>query len=354
MQIIKSIIMMKTFASLSAILLLSGLFSCQSGEKSAESGTRYYRHLRFSETPYDRFTGNHEITAREAKRIDHYRFSYDDQSRLVALEYMRGDELLSGSSSGASRILISYEGNKEIHHFFDRNGEPVKWSGVDRAVYELDENGNRKTLKFYDKEGTPIENNNGIARFEWKIMPTEQVRENRYNLKGEETVLNEFCPFYELRFTYNDLGWMTDMANYQGDTMYNCTVENCGDIGVSYFSFAYNDGGDLTSFTVRSLTGQLSNLYWGWARYENKYDENGYVLERAMFDQDNEPLAGMSVPVTQMVYNEHGSVVERKNMDINRNLINNPRTGVSVIKYLYDEAGHPTDTLRFNNEMAAL
>jgi len=234
------------------------------------------------------------------------------------------------------------------------NGESTTWSGVTTAVYELDEYGSRKGLQFLDKEGNPTENRNGIAWFEWNILPTEQIRENRYNLKGEETVLNEFCPFYELRFTYDNEGWVTNMANYQGDTMYNCTVENCGDIGVSYFSFAYNDAGDLTSFTVSSLTGQLSNLYWGWARFENKYDENGNNIENVMYDQDDEPLAGMSVPVTQMVYDERGLLLERKNMDINRNLINHPQSGVSVLKYAYNESGHPSDTLRFNSDMAAL
>ena len=345
---------MRSLSVLFAAVLTMALTSCQSGEKSTDSGIAYYRQLRFSETPFDVYTGNHEITASEAEKVNHYKFTYDEESRLKSLEYMRGDELLKGSSSGASRILISYEGSQEIHYFFDHNGEPTKWADIYKAVYELDNNGKRKGLRFYDEDGNLTENYNGIAWFEWHIMPTEQVRENRYNLKGEETVLNEFCPFYELRFTYDNKGWVTNMANYQGDTMYNCTVENCGDIGVSYFSFDYNDKGDLTSFEVRSLTGQLSNLYWGWARFENRYDEHGNTIERAMFDQDDEPLGGMSVPVTQMVYNEQGSVVERRNMDIGRNLINHPRSGVSVIKYLYDESGHPSDTLRFNSEMASL
>ena len=46
--------------------------------------------------------------------------------------------------------------------------------------------------------------------------------------------------------------------------------------------------------------------------------------------------------------------MERKNMDIARNMIDHPRSGVSVIKYVYDESGNPSDTLRFNREMAAL
>jgi hypothetical protein len=345
---------MRTIVSLSVLILAVVLYSCQSKEKSADSGIDYYRQLRFSETPYDPITGNHKITAEEARTVNHYRFSYDNESRLISVEYMRGNELLRGSSTDAARIRISYDGNKEIHHFFDHRGEPTKRAGVFTSVYELDDNGSRKGLQFLDKEGNPTENRNGIAWYEWQVLLTGQVKENRYNLYGKETVLNEFCPFYELRFSYDDNGWVTDMANYQGDTMYNCTVENCGDIGVSFFAFEYNDVGDLTSFAVRSLTGQLSNLYWGWARFENKYDQNGYIIERTMFDQDDEPLSGMEVPVTQTVYNEHGSVVERKNMDINRNLINHPNSGVSIVKYAYNESGYPSDTLRFDSDKVAL
>ena len=83
-------------------------------------------------------------------------------------------------------------------------------------------------------------------------------------------------------------------------------------------------------------------------------DENGNNIELVYYDQDDEPLAGMSVPVTQMVYDERGLLMERKNMDINRNLINHPRSGVSVLKYAYDESGHPSDTLRFNSDMTAI
>ena len=73
-----------------------------------------------------------------------------------------------------------------------------------------------------------------------------------------------------------------------------------------------------------------------------------------MFEQDDEPLGGMSVPVTQTVYDEHGSVVEKKFMDMNRQLINDPNSGVSVEKYIYDELGHRKNTLKFDASLAAL
>ena len=345
---------MKQINFFAIAFLVIVLASCQSGNETSESGDKYFRKLRFSESAYDQYTGLHEITADAAKKINHYKLSYDEDMRLVEVKYCRGEELLYGSSAGASQIVISYEGNKEIHSYFNRNGEQISRAGYYTAEFDLDDSGVRKHLRFYDKEGNAVENRNGIAWFDWEFLEEGKLKENRYNMEGEETVLNEFCPFYELRFDYDDKGFVTMMANYQGDSMYNCTVENCGDIGVSYFRFDYNEAGDITDFTVESLTGQLSNLYWGWARYEQKYDDHGNLIERVMFDQDDEPVGGMSIPVTQMVYDEYGSVIERKYMNINRQLINHPQSGISVEKYSYNELGIPQDTLRFDAQMTAI
>jgi len=180
------------------------------------------------------------------------------------------------------------------------------------------------------------------------------VRELRYNLAGEETVMNPFCPFYELRFTYNDDGYVTRMANYMEDTLYNCTAENCGDIGVSYFVFTPNQYGDIEKFEVFNVFGQMSNLYWGWSKRVSKFDENGYVLETAYFDQDDEYLAGKNVPVTQYKYDEHGALVETVNMDKDRNIINHPDTGVAITEYKYDDTGNRVETLSYNKDKVAL
>jgi YD repeat-containing protein len=166
--------------------------------------------------------------------------------------------------------------------------------------------------------------------------------------------MNQFCPFYELRFSYNDKGYVTRMANYMGDTLYNCTAENCGDIGVSYFEFEPNEFGDNLSFSVYNATGQMSNLYWGWSRRVSKYDENGYVLETAVFDQDNEYIGGKNVPVTQSTYDSHGALIETRNMDKDRNIINSPDNGVAITEYKYDEKGNRTETVRYDKDMVAV
>jgi YD repeat-containing protein len=160
--------------------------------------------------------------------------------------------------------------------------------------------------------------------------------------------MNPFCPFYELRFSYNDKGFMTRMANYKADTLYNCTAENCGDIGVSYFTFKPNEKGDVESFSVFNVFGQMSNLYWGWSKRINKVDENGYVTETAVFDQDDEYVSGKLVPVTQNVYDNHGALIEVREMDKDRNLINNPENGVAITEFKYDELGNRTETLSYD------
>jgi len=333
-----------------AIVLLSACNQNQAN-KNADSGTKYYRNLLFSETPWDIEKGSRELTPGEAAEINSYKFVYDNEGRLLSVEFVRGDELLGyGSLDGAAKITYEYSDSKQIKHYFDENNQPIESGGVFTEEYTLDENGVRTGLKFFDKNGQPVENRNKINYYVWTILEDGMLQEKRYNLANEETIMNPFCPFYELRFTYNDKGFVTRMANYMDDTLYNCTAENCGDIGVSYFTFDPNEHGDVENFAVFNVTGLMSNLYWGWSKRVSKYDENGYVLETVYYDQDNEFVGGKMVPVTQYSYDKHGALVETKNMDKDRNIINNPDNGVAITEYKYDEKGNRTETIRYDKE----
>jgi len=344
--------------SLLGFIFMVSLVSCDqpASKKTAQlDNVKHFRQILFSETPWDDIKGTHPITAEEANTINNYMFTYDDKDRLVSVDYCRGDVLLGYSDLGAASIEITYDENSEIYHYFDENKQPAEVRGkVFKSVYMLDENGMRTSLEFFDKEGNPIENRNKIASYTWSRLPDGLIKENRVNLLGMEVILNEFCPFYELRFEYDDKGFVKRMANYEADTLYNCIAENCGDIGVSYFTFKSNDAGDLEEFTVYSTTGQLSNLYWGWAKFINKVDENGYVVETTYFDQDDEYLGGKSIPVRHYAYDEHGAVVETVMMDKDHNIVNHPTSGSAIIKYRYDEKGLPMDTLRFDKDRAPI
>jgi len=335
------------------LVLVISIVSCTStpANKNLHTGVEYFRNLQFSETPYDIEKGTHPLTAEEAKTINSYKFTYDKTGRLMSVEFVRNNVLLGYSSmQGAAKITYDYSDNMQTKHFFDKDNQPIESGGIFAAQYSLDAKGNRTGLMFLGKDGSMIENRNKIHSYSWSILPDGLVRELRYNLKGEETVMNPFCPFYELRFTYNDKGFTTRMANYKADTLYNCTAENCGDIGVSYFSFTQNASGDLEGFSVFNATGQMSNLYWGWSKRLSKYDENGYMLETKVFDQDNEYVKGKLVPIVQNTYDSHGSVLEVKNLDKDGNIINSPDNGVAITQYKYDEAGNRTETITLNKD----
>lgn len=348
---------MKNYRFLNLLFIASMamlIVSCsQPMDKSTETGkVQHFRNILFSETPWDEIQGTHKITGEQAETVNNYKFVYNEVGQVTSIEYSRGDSLMAHSSLGAAKIIFTYEGNKEIRNYFDKNNTPKKVNGdVFKAVYETNESGFKTGLKFYGEDGQPIGNRNNIAYYIWSKTDDGLIKENRFTLEGEETVLSEFCPFYELRFKYDEKGFITRMANYEADTLYDCTAENCGNIGVSYFDFKLDDHGSLLEFSVHSTTGQMSNLYWGWAKFSNKFDENGYVVERSMYDQDNEFVGGKMIPVRLYSYDESGSILEVKCLDANRQLMNNPRDTVAVTQYKYDELGNNIETLRFDKDM---
>jgi hypothetical protein len=336
-----------------SLVLGIAIVSCTGNneKKPMHTGVEYYRNLQFSETPYDIEKGTHPLTPDEAKTVNSYKFTYDKEGRLLSVEFCRNNVLLGYSSmGGAAKITYDYDGNKQTKHFFDKDNQPIESDGVFAEEYMLNADGNRAGLMNLGKDGSMIENRNKIHSWSWTILPNGMVRELRYNLKGEETVMNPFCPFYELRFTYNDKGYLVKMANYKADTLYNCTAENCGDIGVSYFTFTPNQYGDVETFAVYNVTGQMSNLYWGWSKRVSKFDENGYPVETSVYDQDDEYVGGKLVPITQYTYDSHGALTEVRNLDKDGNLMNNPTNGVAITDYKYDDAGHRTETITYDKD----
>ena len=343
---------MKFYKLLLFASIALGMQACmqKQAKKDAENPVKYYRGIQFSETPFDTERGTHELTAKEAATINNYKFTFNGNKQLASVEYNRNNALLDYSSMGAAKVTYTYEGDKQVKRFFNAKNEPIKNGGASVFEYKLDVSGMRVAMRYLDENSAPVENRNKIHNYQWTKLPDGMIKELRFNLAGASVVMNEFCPFYELRFSYDKDGYVTRMANYQADTLYNCTAENCGDIGVSYFKFANNNSGDLLSFEVHNKIGQLSNLYWGWAKRVNVVDANGYVTETSMFDQDNEYLGGKNVPVTRTEYDAHGAVVKRISMDKEKKIMNNPANGVAIIAYKYDDHGTRTETLQYDKE----
>ena len=333
-------------------LIVLGLNACneKKAKNNAAGNVKYYRSIQFSETPWDVEKGLHELSAVEAKTINNYKFTYNELKQLASVEYNRNSVLLDYSSINAAKVTYTYEAEKQIKRFFNEKNEAIQNNGATVFEYTLDASGLRTGMRYLDEKGAPVENRNKIHKYMWTKLEDGMVKELRYNLAGESVVMNEFCPFYELRFSYDKDGYVTRMANYNADTLYNCTAENCGDIGVSYFKFENNASGDMLNFSVHNTVGQLSNLYWGWAKRVNVVDQYGNVTESTQFDQDNEFLSGKNVPVTQAVFDEHGAVVKRSSLDKDKKVVNNPANGVAIVAYKYDGQGRRVETIQYDKD----
>ena len=348
---------MRIYKLLLIVAIALGINACsqKAAKNTADSNVKYYRNIQFSETAWDTERGSHELSPEEVKTINNYKFTFNDKKQLLSVEYNRNNVLLGYSSMGAAKITYTYKGDKQIKRSFDEKNVAIKNGGVSVSEFTLDESGMRIAMRFLDENGTPVENRNKINNYKWAKMPDGMIQELRYNLAGKETVMSEFCPFHELRFSYDANGYVTRLANFQADTLTNCTAENCGDIGVSYFEFVNNEYGDVLDFSVHNTVGQLSNLYWGWAKRTSVVDKNGYVLESAQFDQDNEYLSGKNIPVTKNEYDEHGALVKQISLDKDKNIVNNPASGVAITKYTYDAEGRRTETQRLDkNEVPVI
>jgi len=79
------------------LILVIGIvvYSCtgNTNSKGGHSGVEYYRNLQFSETPYDIEKGTHPLTEKDAKTINSYKFSYDENGRLLSVEFVRDNNL---------------------------------------------------------------------------------------------------------------------------------------------------------------------------------------------------------------------------------------------------------------------
>lgn len=342
----------KSGLSIIVVFALSLLILSCTGRKSQEprhSGVEYYRHLQLTKTPYDIEKGIYPVTSEEVNDVNNYRFTYDDEGRLLSVEYQRNNVLLDYSALGSARITYTYYGNMQAKRYFNSRNEPVLIGGIYADEFALNSEGNRVSMMFYDSTGKMIDNDKGIHAWIWNKLPDGSISENRYSLKGEDAVLDSTLPFYELRFSYDDNGYLTRMAGYRDDAPYNCYAEGCSDKGVSYLTFGPDKNGNTGRIEIFNLNGEPSSLKEGWSKAISEYDKNGYVTMIRYFDENNTPGNGVFMFSEQFVYDGHGAVTEIRYLDNEGNAMNNPE-GIALVRYEYDQAGNRTDTITLSRD----
>ena len=250
--------------------------------------TEYFRHLVFRESPFSDTKGIHQIDKSKAQEEAHYRFVYDNQNRLTEVSHRIGDFIINDNNNWDSfiwfspKMTIEYKKNQEIRHFYNRLDKKIEAHGkMYKAVFDLDDKGNRVALRFYDRKGEASQNDWGIHRYHWKILGNGNVLEKRFNLKGESRTFRPDFTFYTVRLEFGN------------------------DDLLDFIHHLDKDGNRINN-TMKAAMDRIV------------YDQEGNFSRWMVFDKDLKPVEGNApeFAIGEHLYDARGNKVELRGFDV--------------------------------------
>ncbi|MDF1698904.1 MAG: serine protease [Saprospiraceae bacterium] len=324
--------------------------------------TEYYRHLVFRESPYSDFKGIHPIDKDQSMEEAHYQFVYDRQNRLVEVSHKIGNDLIGDNGNWDSfmwfnaKVTIAYSEGKEVRHFYNRLDENIETHGkMYKAVFTLDERGQRTSLKFYDKEDQPSENAWGIHSYAWTEHNETSVMEERFSLNGESRTVRPNFTFHKIKLVYGNDDYL-DFMYYQDEdgNLINNTMKAAMD------RIVYDNEGNFSRWMVfdkdkKLVEGNAPQLAIG----EHLYDTRGNKVELRGFDVEGRSKAMPSGVARELKsYDSYNNQIEVKTLDIDGKMMEHIKQEFSVdgkrlewIKF-YDDQGNLT--MHSSGQFAAL
>lgn len=272
----------------------------------AEPPVHYFRHLPLNhQTPYLAYAGTDEISAEQAKSVEHYEFVTDAQSRVIEIRNFSSEGWHNHPLThlGAFRTTITYQGGKEAHRFYDKAGNRVRnLREVYEEIYSYDRTGFKTSLEFLDLRGQPMESNWHIARYAWEKRG-DRIIERRFDLKGGLAAMAPTFPFHISAFTFTADGHVDEHCNLSD----RLEIEN-SPMGIACYKDVFAASGNLLGLTYYGLDGKVVNAPWKFAAVRLSYDANGNVVSEDMVDRN-----GILVSHTPFAYDEAGKLVTAKN-----------------------------------------
>lgn len=282
---------------------------------------QYFQHIMFRETPFAPYKGIHPIEASQTNNKLHYEFSFDAQNRVSKISRKLGDNVapMLGVWDSfiwfAPEVRITYLPKREIHSYFNTKGEQINAHGsVWQAVYELDENGNRKELRFFDKAGNPTQSEWNIHSYQWSPSDDGHIFEKRFNLAGEQQTIRPEFQFHEVKLEYDHKGQLAFMRNYGVE---HRPTNN--DSGAGIDRITYDLAGNFIRWQVYNkdgtpVEGNSPMVHLG----EHLYDENGNKIGLRGFDRSGKqiPFAWGFIEQTY-TYNAYGAQNSMRSFNAN-------------------------------------
>ena len=290
---------------------------------SAYASEQHFGHLMFRETPYAPYVGIYPLSEKASGEVSHYEFEYDKQGRLVRISQEHNEQLVPAHGRFdsfiwfAPEVRIAYQGNQEVHTYFNTEGEQMYAHGqVWRAVYTLNDEGERTKLEFFNQNGEPSESEWNIAQYEWRPSDDGHVFEKRFNLAGEQQPIRPWFHFHEVKLEYDNRGMLAFMRNYGTD---NKPTNNDSGAGIDRITYdlsgnfirwqvydkdgnpvegnrpmvhlgehLYDDMGNKVGMRGYDRFGNQMAFAWGAFEEKNEYNKQGIAVSQATYRMDGE------------------------------------------------------------------
>lgn len=281
--------------SSNVVLIILFLFGCTIAPKTHTDRLpeviEYYSTIPLRESPYPPFQGVIRLGRKEAIKRNHYRFEYDDVFRLKSVSFWLGNQLRDPNHTAnyfftTPMQKYSYEANQQVVTFYDRFGNQTTQRGVYKEIYDLDSIGRRISLRFENESGSTIENQWGIARYEWEHQTDGSVIEARLNLAGELKPLRPNFEFFRIRLYYAQNGLLSLMQNIDSTGQ---LINNSS--GVAQDKLIFDREGRWLGWNVLNANHQLHRGNGpNVAKGINIPDEYGYETGIRYEDVDGTPI----------------------------------------------------------------
>ncbi len=276
------------------LLLAITLVSFSNLNAQSDTTNLYFRHLRYNHvSPYIKIVGTYPIDKATASTTSHYVFKYNNNNELLEIvnKHYFTEKKHPLASIGAYKTLFTYDGDKEIRIFLDKNGHRISNDReVYKEVFSKDKKGNYTQLEFFDEKDKPMESNWGISRYEWS-KKRKMIVEKRFNLKGEAESLSTYFEFGTTGMLFRRDG--TPIGNYNLDENFEI-VNNA--IGVASYQDTYDENGNHVKYTYHDSNNKLVLSPYGFAAGIKVYDSIGNFIKQEYYDAQNKLLTWRTIP----------------------------------------------------------
>lgn len=279
-----------------------------------------------------------EQLARSTEGIAGWTADYDDYGNEVKRQYFDERQVrtnLKGERYAGWEASYDDMGNQLDFHFFDKNGDICMstddYVGVTR---EYDERGNKLSEMYYGINRS-MAAGTFVAKYKYDTQD-HVIEVAAYNEKGQP--VNNEDGYHRVVYEYDKLGYNI------ADLYYNTSgsLTRAKNERYAVIRYKYDERGNLSEVAYYGTKDErVSRRSDNVSIQRSEFDNMGRVVRQTYYDTDEQPTKpSVMVPEGMAAYDKWGNMNYIASGDGHGNLIYNPATGCSVMRFVFDRFGN--------------